>query len=43
MYFPKFRNLVKGDYVIIIINDKLFIGQGIWKLSYSNIYLLRYT
>ena len=32
----------KGDYVIIIINDELHVGQGIWELSLSNIYLLRY-
>ena len=37
------RNLVKGDYAVIIINDKLHIGRGILKLSLFNIYLLRDT
>ena len=36
------RNLVKGDYAIIIIDDELRVGQGIWKHSHSNIYLLRH-
>ena len=31
------RNLVKGDYAIIIIDDELRVGQGIWKLSLSDI------
>jgi len=37
------QNLVKGDYAVIIINDELHIGQGILKISLSNIYLLRDT
>ena len=36
-------NLVKGDYAINMVNDKLCIGQGIWNLSHSNIHLLSYT
>jgi len=26
------RNLVKGDYAVNMVNDKLHIGQGIWNL-----------
>jgi hypothetical protein len=34
------RNLVKGDYAVIMVNDELRIGQGISNPSFSNLYLL---
>jgi len=37
------RNLIKSYYAVIMVNDDLRIGQGIWKLSHSNIHPLRHT